>query len=164
MIQPGALPALHALGRGVILHYDNDRAYGNPCCQPFLTAAAGCQNELARTFAGFQSSLASLGRLGRQTRVKHTPAMDLSDVFHILQQEWQAIPQDLRHTLPALLASCDAQSSIIFSSLRIFGVAHFWWCHWYMVVVFFSSHARIWGESLTLHSLPALFFFFLSGD
>ena len=132
MIQPGALPALHALGRGVILHYDNDRAYGNPCCQPFLTAAAGCQNELARTLAGFQSSLASLGRLGRQTRVKHPPAMDVSDVFHILQQEWQTIPQYHGPTSPGLQASRDARVSATFSLPRTFGVAHFRRRRWYM--------------------------------
>ena len=32
-----------------------------------------------------------------------------------------------------------------------------------VVVVTFSSHARILGECLTIHSLPALFFLF-SGD
>ena len=38
-----------------------------------------------------------------------------------------------------------------------------WWCvqHAAMVVVAFSSWGRIWGGCLTIHSLPALFFFFL---
>ena len=33
-----------------------------------------------------------------------------------------------------------------------------------VVVVAFSSSARIWGDCSTIHSGPALFFFFLGGD
>ena len=39
---------------------------------------------------------------------------------------------------------------------------------WFLMMVWglFSSHARIWGECLTIHSLPVPFFgvAFLSGD
>ena len=33
-----------------------------------------------------------------------------------------------------------------------------------VVVVAFSSLARIWAECSTIHSPPVLFFFFFSGD
>ena len=35
-----------------------------------------------------------------------------------------------------------------------------WWWWWFWVVVAFSSLARILGECSTIHSPPALFFFF----
>ena len=70
------------------------------------------------------------------------------------------------HYCPSeLRVLCQKKPSVVTSVVTIFNtpISLLFFTILLVVVVVFSSLARIWGECLTIHSPPAFFFFFFGG-
>ena len=99
ILEPIAVPALQAMGPGAILQDDNARPHRARVVQNFLQ-----QQQVNRM--NWPARLPDLNPiehlwdvLGRRIRANHPPAHNLDALFGNLEQEWQAIPQNILQTL-----------------------------------------------------------------
>ena len=93
IVQPLIMPTLQAMGPGAILQDDNATPHRARVVQDFMR-----QHHIHRMdWPARSPDLAPIENvwdlLGRRVRQNHPPAANVAQLFQLLQQEWQAIPQ-----------------------------------------------------------------------
>lgn len=109
ILQPIAVPALRAIGQGAILQDDNARPHRARVVQDFLRV----QNVTRLDWPARSPDLNPIEHLwdalGRRVREHNPPPNTLDGLFHILDQEWQALPQrTLRTLIQSMRQRCTA--------------------------------------------------------
>ena len=99
ILRPIAIPALRAIGQGSIFQDDNARPHRARVVNDFLE-----QQEVTRLdWPAVSPDLNPIEHvwdvLGRRVRQHQAPPTNLDDLFRILNQEWQNIPQMTLRTL-----------------------------------------------------------------
>ncbi|KAK7096008.1 hypothetical protein V1264_005356 [Littorina saxatilis] len=99
ILRPIATPVLHAIGPGATLQDDNAPAHGARVVNNFLQQQQVIRMDWPSRSPDLNSIEHLWDVLGRLIRANHSPPPNLNVLFHTLQQEWQAIPQNTLQTL-----------------------------------------------------------------
>lgn len=109
ILRPLVLPALQAVGPGAQFQDDNAPCHRAAVVNRFLEEQQVTRMDWPARSPDMNPIEHLWDVLGRRVRAHDPPATTLDDLFHLLQQEWQAVPQDtLRRLVHSMRRRCEA--------------------------------------------------------
>lgn len=108
-LRPLVIPALQAVGDGALFQDDSAPCHRAAVVNNFLREQQVTRMDWPARSPDLNPIEHLWDVLGRRVRAYNPPAATLQELFELLQQEWQAIPQDtLRRSVESMRRRCDA--------------------------------------------------------